>query len=190
MTDVSTFTQSLIEMAEAVRVRPELEAEIARLKDDIAWMTADRDRVIIERENFIQLHNEAAIKLSEVTTQRDDAMFRNLELEEKLDQFASMAGKVLGMVKPQSQPTPEPVMTQAEPITPTESMAGPTQYDTTTGQTEPVPTQAEVEQTILAIAKEKDRPYFTKPGYMSDSEWESKGGMPKPTDVSLDDLFF
>jgi len=190
MTDVSTFTQSLIEMAEAVRVRPELEAEIARLKDDIAWMTADRDRVIAERENFIQLHNEAAIKLSEVTTQRDDAMFRNLELEEKLDQFASMAGKVLGMVKPQSQPTPEPVVTQAEPITPTESMAGPTQYDTTTGQTEPVPTQAEVEQTIPAAAEEKDRPYYTKPWYMSDSEWESKSGMPKPTDVPLDHLNF
>lgn len=215
MTDVNNFTQSLIEMAEAVRIRPELEQRIDRMNDELR-ICNDTNVILRSRIELLELAvstNEA--KLSEVTKERDDAMFRNLELEEKLDGFASVAGKLLGMVKAEP-PKPEPVVEQVpiaiqpEPFIQetwyerearhqdeddrraAEPIPVATQYDTTTGQTEPVPAKPEDNEpedmsapALLHTNWEHGKPYSYKPWYMQDSEWVSLGGLPKPTDEPL-----
>lgn len=79
-------------MVEAYKVKPELEAQVRRLGEDnaLCYQTIDlKNQTITTLDSTIA---ELRAKLSEVTTQRDDAMFRNLELEEKLGGIERLLG--------------------------------------------------------------------------------------------------
>ena len=80
---MSDMTQSFIEMVEAFKAKPELEAQIKTLGEDNAmcYQTIDLLRQIADLQGTGHFHQT---RLSEVTKERDDASFRNLELDEKL----------------------------------------------------------------------------------------------------------
>lgn len=91
MTD-TTITQGFIEMVKAYEAKPALEKTIADLRQDVEFFERN---LRIEEDTTSNLRNrnaELEAKLSEVTTQRDDAMFRNLELEEKLGGIERLLG--------------------------------------------------------------------------------------------------
>ena len=89
---MSDMTQSFIEMVEAYKAKPELEAQIASLKADnsMCYGTIDQLRFEIVTLEATKANLEA--KLSEVTKERDDASFRNLELDEKLAGIEKLLG--------------------------------------------------------------------------------------------------
>ena len=89
---MSDMTQSFIEMVEAYKAKPGLEAEIKRLSDDnsMCYGTIDQLRFEIVTLEATKANLEA--KLSEVTKERDDASFRNLELDEKLAGIEKLLG--------------------------------------------------------------------------------------------------
>ena len=110
----ANITQSFIEMVKAYEAKPELEQRIINLQQDVDFFernlrneedTSRNLRAEIERLNA---------SLSEVKTQRDDAMFRNLELEELKDKIGTLAGQLLGSLK-QSDPQPSQVVSVSEP---------------------------------------------------------------------------
>ena len=88
----TNITESFIAMVEAYKVKPELEAQVKQLGEDNAmcYRTIDDLRFTIDDRDYAIA--ELRTKLSEVTTQRDDAMFRNLELEEKLGGIERLLG--------------------------------------------------------------------------------------------------
>jgi hypothetical protein len=88
----TNITESFIAMVEAYKAKPELEAQVRQLSEDnaLCYQTIElKASVINELDSTIA---ELRAKLSEVTTQRDDAMFRNLELEEKLGGIERLLG--------------------------------------------------------------------------------------------------
>ena len=89
---MSDMTQSFIEMVEAFKAKPELEARIKELSDDNSMCYST-----IEQLRYTLCDRDATIanlrtKLSEVTKERDDASFRNLELDEKLAGIEKLLG--------------------------------------------------------------------------------------------------
>ena len=140
---VDNFTASLIEMAEAVKAKPELEAQIASLKAELEVTHNSLDIAQMKAANLETELAKAKAKREEAIRERDDACFRNLELDEKLDQFASMAGKVLGLVRPTPAPVPAPVYPEPAPVAvaePVSAVAEPAEYDwrTESANAEPV----------------------------------------------------
>jgi hypothetical protein len=116
MTD-TTITQGFIEMVKAYEAKPALEKTIADLRQDVEFFERN---LRIEEDTTSNLRNrnaELEAKLSEVTTQRDDAMFRSLELEEKLggiERLLGMAERVESARKAEHEATvaamtPKPV---------------------------------------------------------------------------------
>lgn len=89
---MSDMTQSFIEMVEAYKAKPDLEAEIKRLSDDNAMCYGTIDQLRFEIEEQRTIMNDLRTKLSEVTKERDDASFRNLELDEKLAGIEKLLG--------------------------------------------------------------------------------------------------
>ena len=86
------LTQSFIEMVKAYEAKPELEAQIKALGEDnaLCYQTID-----LKNSNIATLNAELAelrTKLAEVTKERDDASFRNLELDEKLSGIEKLLG--------------------------------------------------------------------------------------------------
>lgn len=109
---IDNFTASLIEMAEAVKAKPELEARIEKL---------EQDRDFFERHLRSEENTSSSLRhtievlqaqLSEVRRERDEASFRNLELEELKDKVGGLVGQALAMFRP-ATPVAEP--TSAEP---------------------------------------------------------------------------
>lgn len=89
---MSDLTQSFIEMVEAYRAKPEFERKIHELSSDNAmcYQTIDlKNQQLTELKDAIA---ELTAKLAEVTKERDDASFRNLELEEKLGGIEKLLG--------------------------------------------------------------------------------------------------
>ena len=89
---MSDMTQSFIEMVEAFKAKPELEAQIKTLGEDNAmcYQTIDLLRQqIADLQGTVESTNA---RLSEVTKERDDASFRNLELDEKLAGIERLLG--------------------------------------------------------------------------------------------------
>ena len=89
---MSDMTQSFIEMVEAYKAKPELEAEVRRLGEDnaICYQTIDlKNQFIAEKDAKLA---ELEVRLSEVTRERDDASFRSLELDEKLSGIEKLLG--------------------------------------------------------------------------------------------------
>ena len=89
---MSDMTQSFIEMVEAFKAKPELEAQIASLKADNAMCYGTIDQLRFEIETLKSEKIDLSIRLSEVTKERDDASFRNLELDEKLAGIEKLLG--------------------------------------------------------------------------------------------------
>ena len=89
---MSDMTQSFIEMVEAYKAKPELEAQIVSLKADNAMCYGTIDQLRFEIETLKSDKDSLSARLSEVTKERDDASFRNLELDEKLAGIEKLLG--------------------------------------------------------------------------------------------------
>ena len=203
---VDNFTASLIEMAEAVKAKPELEARIEKL---------EQDRDFFERHLRAEENTSSSLRhtiedlqaqLSEARRERDEASFRNLELEELKDKVGGLVGQALAMFRPA---TPVAESTSAEPSQPMTSddqlreeiLAG---YASTPGTAseegasfeeapnsmiqseavglidpvvvEPQPAPAPSLSPSEPDGWERGKPYSYKPWYMTDAEWVSRGG--------------
>ena len=89
---MSDMTQSFIDMVEAFKAKPELEAKIANLTQDVEFFERN---LRIEEETTKSLRETITrleASLSEVKKERDDAMFRSLELDEKLSGIEKLLG--------------------------------------------------------------------------------------------------
>lgn len=111
---IDNFTASLIEMADAVKAKPELEARIEKL---------EQDRDFFERHLRSEENTSSSLRhtievlqaqLSEVRRERDEAFFRNFELEELKDKVGGLVGQALALFK-SSSPEPTQPVTVAEP---------------------------------------------------------------------------
>ena len=109
---IDNFTASLIEMAEAVKAKPELEARIEKL---------EQDRDFFERHLRAEENTSSSLRhtiedlqaqLSEARRERDEASFRNLELEELKDKVGGLVGQALAMFRP-AAPVAEPAGTES-----------------------------------------------------------------------------
>lgn len=89
---MSDMTQSFIEMVEAFKAKPELEAKVASLTSDNAMCYGTIDQLRFEIETLKSEKTDLSARLSEVTKERDDASFRNLELDEKLAGIEKLLG--------------------------------------------------------------------------------------------------
>jgi len=89
---MSDMTQSFIEMVEAFKAKPELEAQIKTLGEDNAMCYRTIEQLRFEIELLRNEKSDLSAKLSEVTTQRDDASFRVLELEDKFGGIEKLLG--------------------------------------------------------------------------------------------------
>lgn len=89
---MSDMTQSFIDMVEAFKAKPELEAKITSLEADngICYQTIELKRTQLEQAEARIA--ELTSKLAEVTRERDDASFRSLELDEKLSGIEKLLG--------------------------------------------------------------------------------------------------
>lgn len=199
MTNDTNITQSFIEMVEAYKAKPELEAEINRLKQDVDFF--ERNLRIEEdvSRGLREEHAKLMAELAEVKTQRDDAMFRNLELEELKDKVGGLVGQALGLFKSSSpEPTqpvtvaePEPftdahpvwkpiseVQPEAKPADTSIWPAGP--IDPVVVEPQPSVQPEPAPQPSLSPGEpdgwERGKPYSYKPWYMNDAEWISRGG--------------
>ena len=79
-------------MVEAYKAKPELEAKIADLTRDNAMCYGTIDQLRFEIETLKSDKDSLSARLSEVTKERDDASFRNLELDEKLAGIEKLLG--------------------------------------------------------------------------------------------------
>ena len=89
---MSDMTQSFIEMVEAYKAKPELEAQIKTLGEDNAMCYQTIDLLRQQIADLQGTISTTEAKLSEVTKERDDASFRNLELDEKLAGIEKLLG--------------------------------------------------------------------------------------------------
>ena len=210
MTNDTNITEGFIAMVEAYKAKPELEATITKLKEDLEYFgrhLSDEQYITSTLRNRIEvLENQ----LAEVKTQRDDAMFRNLELEELKDKIGTLAGQLLGSLK-QSDPQPSQAVTVTEPERLPEAagpiMSGPepTPYVPTwdavepphsepmsgyPGPIDPVVVEPQPDTAPLPSLNpsepdgwERGKPYSYKPWYMTDAEWIGRGGFGPAKDV-------
>ena len=134
------LTQSFIEMVKAYEAKPELEAQIKALGEDnaLCYQTID-----LKNSNIATLNAELAelrAKLAEVTKERDDASFRNLELDEKLsgiEKFLGVAERLEQARKQEHQATIDAMTPKQEPaLLPTDS--GLNYYSDQPGPIDPV----------------------------------------------------
>ena len=199
MTNDTNITQSFIEMVEAYKAKPELEAEINRLKQDVDFF--ERNLRIEEdvSRGLREEHAKLMAELAEVKTQRDDAMFRNLELEELKDKVGGLVGQALGLFKSSSpEPTQPVTVAEPEPFTDAHPVWKPISEvqpeakpaDTSiwpAGPIDPVVVEPQPSvqpepalQPSLSPGEpdgwERGKPYSYKPWYMNDAEWISRGG--------------
>jgi len=209
MTD-TTITQGFIEMVKAYEAKPELEAQIVKLTEDRDFF---EQHLAIANDLSSKLYADIDAlnaKLLEVSRERDDAMFRNLELEELKDKIGTLAGQLLGSLK-QSDPQPSqavteperlpeaagPIMSQSEPSPepvfsePMSGYPGPIDPVVVSPQPESAPTNIEPPQPSLNPSEpdgwERGKPYSYKPWYMTDAEWVSRGGFGSAKDVPATD---
>lgn len=190
---VDNFTASLIEMAEAVKAKPELEAQIAALKAELEVCHSSL-AIKSDKINYLEADlAEAKAKREEAIRDRDEVSFRNLELEEKLDTFASMAGKVLGMVKPTPAPAPEPTPSYTPYGSLSEASPGANQdiglpsWDIPSDSPMEVPAEGPVDSPRFPNTlpgSYHEYPYSWKPASMSDEEWAFGGGRPGPDSIT------
>ena len=195
---MSDMTQSFIEMVEAYKAKPELESQIASLKADNAMCYGTIDQLRYEMSILEDAKKALETKLSEVTKERDDASFRNLELDEKLAGIE----KILGVAERLEQarreeheatvdalmPKPEPVQVEGQSAADPMSVGQP-ETDTTTSKDgiEPIPTPSEPKINPYSgfpihypDGEYKGQPYYEKPSWVSWAAWVDAGGEAEP----------
>lgn len=182
---IDNFTASLIEMAEAVKAKPELEARIEKL---------EQDRDFFERHLRSEENTSSSLRhtievlqaqLSEARRERDEASFRNLELEELKDKVGGLVGQALAMFRP-ATPVAEPAGAEsARSVTQVEHVVSTPETASEEGASieeviKPTQTASEPAYPSLSPSEpdgwERGKPYSYKPWYMTDSEWVSRGG--------------
>ena len=198
---MSDMTQSFIEMVEAYKAKPGLEAEIKRLSDDNAMCYGTIDQLRFEIVTLEATKANLEAKLSEVTKERDDASFRNLELDEKLAGIEKLLGvaerleqarrdehqATVDAMTPKVVEDPKPIEAYgfSGPIDPVvvqgQSAADPTpvgqpETDTTTSKDGIEPTQTPSEPKI--------NPYSGFPIHYPDGEYKGQPYYDKPSWVS------
>jgi len=198
MTTDTNITEGFIAMVEAYKAKPQLEATIAALVEDCDYFARHYQSEQATSDSLRATIATLQAALKEAQQERDDAMFRNLELEELKDKIGGLLGQGLAMFKTpvvESAPIvtqPEPVesvpatLEQASSIAPVviETQPEPSYPDPDGGYAEPSP------QPSLSPSEpdgwERGKPYSYKPWYMTDAEWVSRGGFgpakdePKP----------
>jgi len=197
------LTQSFIEMVEAFKAKPELEAKVASLTSDNAMCYGTIDQLRFEIET---LKSEAAnlhIRLSEVTKERDDASFRNLELDEKLagiEKLLGLAERLEQARRDEHQATVDAMTPKPEPVQepqPIEAygFSGPIDPVVVEGQSvvDPMPSNATdsaqflSQETGTAFAEPDTRPinpYSGFPIHYPDGEYRGQPYYDKPSWVS------
>ena len=204
---MSDMTQSFIEMVEAFKAKPELEAEVRRLGEDnaICYQTIDlKNQFIAEKDAKLA---ELEARLSEVTKERDDASFRNLELDEKLSGIEKLLGLAERLEQARREehratvdamtPKPEPVQVAVSPEAVNQvvdSYPGPIDPVVVEGQSAADPTSAgqpENDTTtskggavILTPSEPKINPYSGFPIHYPDGEYKGQPYYDKPAWVS------
>ena len=170
----TNITESFIAMVEAYKVKPELEAQVRRLGEDnaLCYQTIDlKNQTITTLDSTIA---ELRAKLSEVTTQRDDAMFRNLELEEKLggiERLLGLAERVESARKAEHEATvaaltPKPVEQE---------------YNTKTGEIEPVVYTGPIDPVVVEPQGQSDENPTVSPTEIVTDTTTSKDGLATQT---------
>ena len=206
---MSDMTQSFIEMVEAFKAKPELEAQIKTLGEDNAmcYQTIDLLRQqIADLQGTVESTNA---RLSEVTKERDDASFRNLELDEKLSGIEKLLGVAERLEQARREghqagvdamtPKPEPVDLSKAPIPgdpwyDLDSQTGPIDPVVVSGQSaaDPMPVgQPENDTTTSKDGPEtqtpsepKTNPYSGFPIHYPDGEYKGQPYYEKPSWVS------
>ena len=195
---MSDMTQSFIEMVEAYKAKPELESQIASLKADNAMCYGTIDQLRYEMSILEDAKKALETKLSEVTKERDDASFRNLELDEKLagiEKLLGVAERLEQARQLEHQATVDALMPKPEPVqVEGQSAADPTpvgqpENDTTTskGGIEPIPTPSEPKINPYSgfpihypDGEYKCQPYYEKPSWVSWAAFVDAGGEAEP----------
>ena len=207
---MSDMTQSFIEMVEAYKAKPELEAQIKTLGEDNAMCYQTIDLL---RQQITDLQGKVTsteTRLSEVTKERDDASFRNLELDEKLAGIEKLLGVAERLEQARREghqagvdamtPKPEPVDLSKAPIPgdpwyDLDSQTGPIDPVVVSGQSvvDPMPVgQPENDTTTSKDGIEptqtqsepKINPYSGFPIHYPDGEYKGQPYYEKPSWVS------
>ena len=205
---MSDMTQSFIEMVEAYKAKPELEAQIASLKADNAMCYGTIDQLRFEIVTLEATKANLEAKLSEVTKERDDASFRNLELDEKLagiEKLLGVAERLEQARRDEHQatvdamtPKPEPVQVAVSPEAVdqvVDSYPGPIDPVVVQGQSAVDPISAGQPETDTTTSKDgieptqtpsepKINPYSGFPIHYPDGEYKGQPYYDKPSWVS------
>ena len=198
---MSDMTQSFIEMVEAFKAKPELEAQIKTLGEDNAMCYQTIDQLRFEVETLKSEKTDLSIRLSEVTKERDDASFRNLELDEKLAGIEKLLGVAERLEQARRDehkatvdamtPKPEPVPFHQEPI-PDWMKSEPVDIVAGSGQSAADPTpsnatdsaQSPSQEAGIAPTEPKINPYSGFPIHYPDGEYKGQPYYDKPHWVS------
>lgn len=201
----ANITQSFIDMVEAYKAKPELESQIKQLRDDVEFFERN-----LRIEENITSNLKAEIErlntsLSEVKKERDDAMFRSLELEDKfsgIEKLLGVAERLEQARKAEHQATidtmtPKPlveaaVVTEQGSTIVEPSYTGPIDPIVVSpqgwGVMDPTMSDGNVSEAGTSIPTEpsfdqyetttwKNQPYDNKPWWVKDDEWYLAGGM-------------
>ncbi len=198
---MSDMTQSFIEMVEAFKAKPELEAQIKTLGEDNAMCYKTIEQLRYEIDTLKSEKTDLSIRLSEVTKERDDASFRNLELDEKLagiEKLLGVAERLEQARRDEHQatvdamtPKPEPVPFHQEPI-PDWMKSEPVDIVAGSGQSAADPTpsnatdsaQSPSQEAGIAPTEPKINPYSGFPIHYPDGEHKGQPYYDKPYWVS------
>ena len=205
---MSDMTQSFIEMVEAFKAKPELEAQIASLKADNAMCYGTIDQLRFEIETLKSEKTDLSARLSEVTKERDDASFRNLELDEKLSGIEKLLGVAERLEQARREEhratvdamTPKPlveaaVVTEQGSTIIEPSYPGPIDPVVVEGQSAADPTSAGQPENDITTSKggiepistpsePKINPYSGFPIHYPDGEYKGQSYYDKPSWVS------
>jgi len=204
---MSDMTQSFIEMVEAFKAKPELEAQIKRLTDDNAMCYGTIEQLRFEIVTLEATKANLEAKLSEVTKERDDASFRNLELDEKLAGIEKLLGvaerleqarrdehkATVDALTPKQEPVQEPSFNESVyvgPIDPvvvegqSESLPTPSTSISETGSAENTTTLKDGIEPTPTPSEPKINPYSGFPIHYPDGEYKGQPYYDKPSWVS------
>lgn len=198
---MSDMTQSFIEMVEAFKAKPELESQIKTLGEDNAMCYKTIEQLRYEIDTLKSEKTDLSIRLSEVTKERDDASFRNLELDEKLAGIEKLLGVAERLEQARQAehkatvdamtPKPEPVPFHQEPI-PDWMKSEPVDIVAGSGQSAADPTpsnatdsaQSPSQEAGIAPTEPKINPYTDFPIHYPDGEYKGQPYYNKPSWVS------
>lgn len=187
MTNIHDILATLGEAKQALDAQPHLEGRIRELENNLS----ERERHNAELELTIHnLRDELSAlntKLAGVEAARDEAMFRELEAEDKAEKALSVVRKVLGeaqdyvaAVTPQPEPVKEPEPTAAAEYTTkvfSDSEAKPEGSGPAEPKSEPTAPITEPTQPSRPYA---DTPHWMKPNELSWHDFVEGGGEKAP----------